>query len=104
MVWYEAFGDGRHHTLKVCMRYRGIELHAASTAPEIMTDGTTWYSQFFIQQGRLIPSYTEYLAATSFPLSTPGTHIIMTAANESWSQERFAREVSKLATRLTSNP
>jgi exosortase/archaeosortase family protein len=103
MVWYEAFGDGRHHTLEVCMRYRGIELIESPHFPEIMTDGAVWYSQYFIQQGRLISSYTEYLAATSWPLSTPGTHIIMTAANDSWSEERFAQEGSKLSRRLTQN-
>ncbi|MCC5023383.1 MAG: archaeosortase/exosortase family protein [Candidatus Synoicihabitans palmerolidicus] len=100
MVWYDAMGDGRYHTLEVCMRYRGVELQAEDHEPEVMTDGSTWYRQYFLQGGNLIRSYPEYLGKTSLPLSAPGTHVIMTGSNRDWSEVGFAVATAKLAAKL----
>ena len=37
--WYLPSGSQRHHTLKVCMKHRGIELRPASENSTVMTDG-----------------------------------------------------------------
>ena len=100
MVWYDPAGDGRHHTLVVCMRYRGIELHETSPGSGVLTDGSAWYRQYFLQGGDVIETYAEYLQRTSLPLSDPGTHVIMSGASAFWSEPAFARETGELAQRL----
>lgn len=100
MVWYDPSNDGRHHTLVVCMRYRGIELEPVDDAGQIMADEHTLYRQLFWQNGRLLVSYADYLKGTSWPLADPGTHIIISASRDFWSESHFEQETDALARRL----
>lgn len=99
VVWYEPHGDGRHHSLPVCMRFRGIDLEESGT-PRVMTDGKRWYREFFFQDGRLAEDYPEYLRRTFWPLSHPGVHVIVTAPASAVSPADFLRETDAIALRL----
>jgi hypothetical protein len=79
VLWYEPQGDGRHHSLPVCMRYRGVTLEAASE-PGVMTDGSRLYHEFFVVDGAVVPDYRAYLWRTFVPGSPAGAHVILTAA------------------------
>ena len=76
LLWYGPSGDGRHHTLPVCMRYRGIELKPAPAEPAVMTDGQHWMREFFLHGGDLLPDYRSYLLRTLWPWSPAGVHLI----------------------------
>jgi len=100
MYWYGAFGDGRHHSLASCMRFRGIILEPVSDQEEIMTDGKMWMRDFFVHDGELKLSYGDYLLSSFSPFASPGVHIILDAPTDSMSAAYFSRESEKLAARL----
>ena len=100
LTWYGPYGEGRHHTLKVCMRYRGVFLRPSDESPAVMSDGHRWMREFFLQGSNLLLSYPEYLRRTFSPFSPPGIHIIATAPQESMTAESFAEVSERLAWQL----
>ena len=101
LVWYGSSGDGRHHTLAVCMRYRGIQLKPSRVEPSVMTDGKMWMREFFLQRGRLLTDYRAYLWNTLLPWSPAGVHIIASAPADSLSANAFANSTLELAAQLS---
>lgn len=101
LVWYGPSGDGRHHTLSVCMRYRGIVLQPSGTVPSVLTDGKVWMREFFLQRGSLLIDYRAYIQNTFLPWTPAGVHVIASAATESMSAEAFASSILDLATQLS---
>ena len=100
LVWYSPHGNGRHHTLKVCMKYRGIELTPSPECPDVFTDGKFLYREFFLQEKDLLASYTEYVQHTFRPWSSPGVHLIFTVAAPSENPNEFNSTCIALATEL----
>lgn len=101
LVWYGPSGDGRHHTLPVCMLYRGITLKPSDTEPSVLTDGKVWMREFFLQRGSLMDDYPAYVRNTFLPWSTAGVHVIASASTDSQSAEAFANSTVQLATQLS---
>lgn len=101
MYWYGAFGDGRHHSLVSCMRFRGLILAPTPGQEEVMTDGKMWMRDFFIHEGELKSSYGDYLLASFSPFAAPGVHVILDAPAASMSAAYFARASDELAAKLT---
>lgn len=99
VVWYEPSGDGRHHTLAVCMSYRGIQLQPTSQG-SVQTDGQHWMREFFLVGQELIPTYRGYLRRTLRPFSPSGVHIIMVGPKTVTTPANFAIEAESLARRL----
>ena len=97
--WYEPSGEGRHHTLDVCMQYRGVTLRPASIA-DVKTDGRRWMREFFLQRGGLVLNYGEYLRRTSLPLSSAGVHLIASSPVEAMSAAAFAESSGESAREL----
>jgi hypothetical protein len=100
LVWYGPSGDGRHHTLPVCMRYRGIHLKAVKEEPSVMTDGKVWMREFFIHRNELLTEYRSYLARTLWPWSPAGVHLIASGSATSMSAKSFAQQSVILAKEL----
>jgi exosortase/archaeosortase family protein len=100
MYWYGAFGDGRHHSLASCMRFRGLILEPVPGQEEVMTDGNMWMRDFFVHEGELKSSYGEYLLASFSPFSSPGVHVILDAPARSMSAAYFSRASEELAQKL----
>ena len=98
--WYGPSGDGRHHTLPVCMRYRGIQLKPSRVEPSVMTDGKIWMREFFLQRGRLLTDYRGYLHDTLLPWSPAGVHIIASAPVDGLSARAFAKSAQEFASQL----
>lgn len=103
MYWYGAYGDGRHHSLASCMRFRGVELEAVPEQSDVMTGGGMWMKDFYIHDGKLLDSYSDYLLASFSPFSAPGVHIILDAPANSMSASYFSRKSFELANRIYSS-
>jgi hypothetical protein len=99
-MWYGPSGDGRHHTLPVCMRYRGIHLKTVAGSPVVMTDGKVWMREFFIQGDRLLSDYRAYLRHTLWPWSPAGVHLISSGPTNRMNSDAFARQSEVLARAL----
>jgi hypothetical protein len=100
MYWYSAFGDGRHHSLASCMRFRGVILEPVPGQEEVMTDGNTWMRDFFVHDGELKSRYADYLLASFSPFAAPGVHVILDAPAHSMSAAYFSRASDELAAKL----
>jgi len=98
-VWYEPFGHGRHHTLPVCMRFRGVELSHSRLQNGVYSDEHFWMREAFLVNGRAL-DYPRYVLSTFLPFSTPGVHIIYSAPKNSTDPMRFARDTDALTRRL----
>jgi exosortase/archaeosortase family protein len=99
MVWYEPSGDGRHHTLGVCMGYRGVRLEPTGHLA-VQTDGRHWMREYFLVGQELIPSYRLYLRRTLRPFAPAGVHVIVVGPKDATTAENFAIEAESLARRL----
>lgn len=97
LVWYGPSGDGRHHTLPVCLAYRGVQVRPSGSVVTVMTDGKNWLREFFIQRHELLPDYASYLRRTIWPWSSAGVHLIFSAPAGSIPAEQFARQAHDLA-------
>lgn len=76
--WYEPGEGGRHHTLAVCLQYRGVTV-GTSGVQGVHDDGSHWLAEFFLMpDGRLL-DYRGYLSATFWPFSANGVHLIYSA-------------------------
>ncbi len=103
LVWYGPQGGGRHHTVAVCLKYRGVDFQP-TTVSGVLTDGRCWMREFFIQEGALLPDYSDYLRHTFWPWSSPGIHVIavircgdMDAAGFAAASEGLARQLPRAA-------
>ena len=103
LAWFDAPGDGRHHTLPVCMRFRGVILEDSPHAG-VMTDGGRWLKEYFLQDGALLADYPSYLRRTFLPFSSPGVHLVFAAPVGSMSASLFAETADKLARQLSQAP
>jgi exosortase/archaeosortase family protein len=100
VYWYGAFGDGRHHSLPSCMRFRGLILEPVPEQPEVLTGGDRWMRDIFLHRGELKTSYRDYLLASFSPFAPPGVHVILDAPADAMSAAYFARATDRLAERL----
>lgn len=100
LYWYASYGDGRHHSLASCMRFRGIELEAVSGQPDVLTSGNMWMKDFYIHDGKLLTSYSDYLIASFSPFTSPGVHVILDAPANSMSAHYFSTKSDELVKRI----
>lgn len=104
LFWYMPSGRQRHHTLKICMKYRGIDLHPSGQDASVMTDGDLWMREFFIQDGRLLDSHLDYVKSTLGPGKSPGVHLIFVAMKSSMDAKQFDAAAQKLAGQVSAPP
>jgi exosortase/archaeosortase family protein len=100
LACYSSASRDRHHTLRVCLKYRGIELSSVEGSPEVLTDGTTWFREFFVQDGHILADYPAYVRSTFIPWSEPGLHLIFVSKNGAQTPAEFNAACEKLAQRF----
>jgi exosortase/archaeosortase family protein len=100
LACYSSASRDRHHTLEVCLKYRGIELSAVEDCPLVMTDGKHWFREFFMQEGQMLADYPAYVRSTFVPWRDPGVHLIFVSANEAHSAAEFNAASEVLAQRF----
>lgn len=90
--WFDAQGGGRHHTLEVCMRYRGVILKQVPEQPEVWIgpENKFWLREFFLV-GEQWLSYRQYLRKTFYPFAPVGNHIIVFAPKSTASSADFVK-------------
>jgi len=91
--------DGRHHSLKQCLLFRGIEIKPLP-AGSVWTDGQRWLAEYFLVEGELLESYPQYLLRTFLPFSASGVHLIIESPRQSMSETVFKEFADKLAQRI----
>ena len=104
LVWYAAQNNDRHHTVSVCLKYRGRDLSPVPDTPAVQTDGRHWLREFFVQNGQLLPTYTDYARRTLAPRSHPGAHLIFVTPHDALTPDEFDRQTRALARHLDTNP
>lgn len=100
VLWFGPTSHDRHHTMKVCLKYRGIDVDPVSEASIICTDGQNWLYECFLQDHQLLATYPAYLRSTSKPGMSAGVHFIFIAPRQSITMERFADSCQQLASKL----
>jgi hypothetical protein len=98
--WFGPFGDGRHHSLVSCMKFRGIDLEPVKDAPGVYEGSGNWMAEYFIYRGELVDSYGEYLLLSLIPFSTAGVHLILESSTDSVSAAYFSLEARRIADRI----
>lgn len=89
LTWNAPSGSGRHHTLSVCLLYRGRKIHDVPTSPGIQTDGEWWLSEAFLMPNGELHDYDQYLRATLLPFTAAGVHLIAAAPANSMTAPQF---------------
>jgi exosortase/archaeosortase family protein len=97
LACYAAASRDRHHTVKVCLKYRGIEVASVEDSPFVFTEGRHWFREFFLQDGHLLPDYAAYVKSTFRPWSDPGVHLIFVSLREKQSPSAFSDACEQLA-------
>ena len=97
LACYAAVSRDRHHTVTVCLKYRGIEVAGVENCPLVFTEGRHWFREYFIQDGQILPDYSSYVKSTFRPWSDPGVHLIFVTLSEKQSSEEFSAECERLA-------
>jgi exosortase/archaeosortase family protein len=97
LACYAAASRDRHHTVKVCLKYRGIEVESVEDSPLVFTEGRHWFREFFLQDGQLLPDYAAYVKSTFRPWSDPGVHLIFVSLREKQSPAEFSAACEQLA-------
>jgi hypothetical protein len=100
LACYPARSRDRHHTVKVCLKYRGVELVPSGEDETVLTEGSHWYREFFLQEGDLLDGYSAYLKKTFRPRADPGVHLIFVAPREDLDAGEFAAACNRLAEQL----
>ena len=89
VTWNAPNGSGRHHTLSVCMRYRGTKISSVASCPGVETDGRAWLAEAFLMPGGELLDYDGYLHATLLPFTPAGIHLIASAPKAAMPAARF---------------
>lgn len=89
LSWVAPSGTGRHHTLPVCMSYRGRKLHNEKNYPNVFRDNEYWLSESFLMPDGELCDYPGYLRNTLVPFSNPGIHLIASSPIEAMDSDRF---------------
>lgn len=101
IIWYDPNGTDRHHQLKTCLGYRGIELTEAPIKG-IHSDGDYWFKEFYLVEGNLLESHLVYLRYTLGLRRDPGVHLITVAPKSRRSASEFDKETRKAVAALLS--
>jgi len=102
IFWYLPSGKQRHHTLRVCMKYRGLDLRPSDQDEKVMTDQDLWMREFFLVDGNLLDSHLAYVLSTIGPGKSGGVHLIFVTMKDSRPASEFEKETREIAKRLVS--
>jgi hypothetical protein len=97
--WYEPNEGGRHHTLQVCLQYRGHPPRPGPE-PEVLSYEGEWLTEFFLMPGGHLLDYRQYLRATFWPYSSSGVHLIFSVPQQSMTAGEFRSMAKTYALRL----
>ena len=100
LTWHAPSGSGRHHTLPVCLNYRGGKVHPEAQCPSVFTDGELWLAEAFLMPDGELYQYDGYLRRTLLPFTYAGVHLIASARLDSMEAADFEMAAEKLFVRV----
>lgn len=89
LTWNSPSGSGRHHTLAVCLLYRGYKIQPESSCPGVQSDGKIWLKESFLMPNGELLDYQGYLRSTLMPFTSAGIHLIASAPREAIDPAEF---------------
>jgi hypothetical protein len=96
LIWFAPSGTGRHHTLPVCLSYRGRKLVPDPGAKCLYHDNELWLTEAFLMPDGELCDYPAYLRRTLVPFSSPGVHLIASAPRGEIDPARFESTARRL--------
>jgi exosortase/archaeosortase family protein len=96
VYWYGNLTDGRHHSLRTCLRFRGMETESVPGHAEFIQANQKWMREFFIHNNQLLEGYSQYLFSSFSPLSPPGIHIIVQSPSHRIDSDYFHEESERV--------
>jgi exosortase/archaeosortase family protein len=96
LTWHAPSGSGRHHTLAVCLLYRGSKIHHEATCPGVQTDGKVWLAEAFLMPDGGLYHYDDYLRETLLPFTSAGVHLIASTRCDNMSADEFRQIAHEL--------
>jgi exosortase/archaeosortase family protein len=94
--WNAPSGTGRHHTLPVCLKYRGRTLQPEPSCPTVQKDSQFWFAEAFLMPEGELLAYDGYLRSTLMPFSPAGVHLIASAPKGSMKPAEFEATARRL--------
>jgi exosortase/archaeosortase family protein len=92
VTWQQPRGNDRHHGIRICMKFSGVEMLENDSCPGVVQVGDNWVREFFIVDGKLVEDYRDYLLKTWLPLSSVGVHVVVTGSSQLRSGQEFNSE------------
>lgn len=89
LTWNAPSGNGRHHTLSVCLLYRGRKIHDVPQFSRVQTDDELWFSEAFLMPDGKLLDYDGYLRETLIPFRSAGVHLIAAAPRKAMTADAF---------------
>lgn len=103
ITWHAPTGGGRHHTLPVCLSYRGVKLLEEPSHPGVFKDDTYWYAEVFLMPDGSLYDYAGYLRRTLAPFTHPGVQIMAMSRRERLDVAEFHADAQALFARLAND-
>lgn len=97
LFWNVPNGSGRQHALRTCLRFQGVQVTELPLSSEVVQAEDQWMREFFIHEGELKNSYSQYLISSMSPFSSSAVHIIMTAPSSTIDSRYFRETCEQLA-------
>lgn len=98
--WHGGAHQGRHHSIKTCLQFRGVETNALERVPGAMQSENMWIRELFILDGDLHSSYLDYVTRCIPPFTSHGVHIVFQASKAAVDRDHFLNETQKIADEL----
>ena len=99
MVWYPPTRSDRHHSLRTCLKYRGVDLRKNSESG-VHTDGNFWFREFFYIDNVWEESHLNYLRRTIGFRTSPGIHVIVIGEINEIGENEFSQQSKQLVCNL----
>jgi exosortase/archaeosortase family protein len=100
LVCYTSPTRDRHHTVEVCLKFRGTDVTPVADNSPVFTDGENWMREFFLQDHALHQDYSSYVRSTFRPWASPGVHLICVVPKGKLTHAEFDQQSLKIATTL----
>lgn len=96
MFWYGEPVSGRHHSVRNCLAFKGVQTRPIHGEPGTYCSPQMWIRECYFVGDRRISSYVHYAAVCFPPITSHGIHIVIQAPRSKLGQEYFIRESERL--------
>ena len=102
IFWYGKNRQGRHHSARTCLRFRGVITERAQPQSDTLIGNRMWIREYFILEDKLISSYSSYVLQCFPPFTPQGIHVVIQSPVDSVDYQYFVRESDRLMQQIHS--